>query len=142
MSQIITNEIDFSNSVWDLPALSINNPWGWSIVEGLKNIENRDWATKYRGEFLIHVGLKIDKSAWEFIRRTSDRDLSPQALMTGGIIGAATLYDCVDESDSPWFFGRYGFLLKDQRHLPFRPCKGKLGFFKPDYTSLYKRDVK
>ena len=123
-----------------LKALSINNPWGWSIAAGLKDIENRDWHTKFRGEFLIHVGLKIDKSAYEFIRRTSDRDPSPECLITGGIIGKAEIVDCVTESDSPWFFGRYGFVIRNARLLDFRPCKGALGFFTPDYTSVYAKD--
>ena len=130
----MTNEAD------NIKALSINNPWGWSIAAGFKDIENRDWSTKYRGEFLIHVGLKIDKSAWEFIRRTADRDPSPDALMTGGIIGKAEIVDCVSNSDSPWFFGRYGFIIRNAEILPFRPCKGALGFFTPDYTSVYARD--
>ena len=67
-------------------ALSINNPWGWAIASGLKDIENRDWATKFRGEFLIHVGLKIDRDAYEFIRRTSDVDPKSDALMTGWLV--------------------------------------------------------
>ena len=125
-----------------MKAISINNPWGWAIVNGLKDIENRDWKTKYRGPVLVHVGLKIDKSAYEFIRRTADRDLKPDALMTGGIIGQVEIVDCVSESDSPWFMGRYGFVLKNAKPLEFRPCKGALGFFTPDYSSVYKRDMK
>ncbi|PCI53899.1 MAG: hypothetical protein COB36_11720, partial [Alphaproteobacteria bacterium] len=61
-------------------------------------------------------------------------------LRTGGIIGQATLVDCVDKSDSPWFFGRYGFVLENVKALPFRPCKGQLGFFTPDYSSVYAKD--
>lgn len=37
---------------------------------------------------------------------------------------------CVTRSDSPWFFGRYGFVLADVRPVPFFPVKGALGFFK------------
>lgn len=123
-----------------MKALSINNPWGWSIANGLKDIENRDWKTQYRGTFLIHVGLRVDKDAWEFIRSTADQDLRPDALLTGGIIGKADIVDCVSESDSPWFFGRYGFVIENAKPLPFRPCKGALGFFTPDYNSVYARD--
>lgn len=52
-------------------------------------------------------------------------------LERGGIIGSVILAECVEESPSPWFFGRYGFVLKDAVALPFQPMRGKLGFFDP-----------
>lgn len=54
---------------------------------------------------------------------------SIDGLQRGGIVGEATLVDCVTVSDSPWFFGPYGFVLEDVRPLPFRPYRGALGFF-------------
>lgn len=54
-------------------------------------------------------------------------------LQLGGIIGAAHLSQCITTSDSPWFTGEYGFILHNPRPLPFFPCKGKLGFFHPDF---------
>jgi hypothetical protein len=53
-------------------------------------------------------------------------------LAFGTIIGEVDIVDCVTKSASPWFTGKYGFLLSipvlyDQ---PI-PCKGKLNFFKP-----------
>jgi hypothetical protein len=122
-------------------ALSINQPWGWAIVHGGKDIENRDWHTNYRGEFLIHVGLKYDVSDDPFVLQTSGFDYYDPEVVTGGIIGKAEIVDCVRQSDSPWFFGRYGFVIRNARPLPFRPCKGRLGFFIPDYSSRYKRDL-
>lgn len=47
----------------------------------------------------------------------------------GGIIGQARIVDRVKHSDAPWFYGPYGFVLRDGRPLPFRPIKGQLGFF-------------
>ncbi len=41
------------------------------------------------------------------------------------------IVDCVNQSDSEWFFGDYGFVLNNARPLPFIPCKGALSFFKP-----------
>jgi hypothetical protein len=49
----------------------------------------------------------------------------------GGIIGQVDIVDCVDKSASPWFVGPFGFVLRNPRILPFRPCKGALGFFNP-----------
>ena len=39
------------------------------------------------------------------------------------------LIDCVIDSDSPWFEGRFGFVLRDVQPVEFVPCKGALGFF-------------
>lgn len=41
----------------------------------------------------------------------------------------ANLVDCVTKSDSPWFFGPYGFVLEDVSPLPFVRMKGELGIF-------------
>lgn len=121
-----------------MKALSINQPWGMAIVDCGKDIENRDWPTKYRGEFLIHVGLKHDPADEAFIHHTAPHaDLDFGACRIGGIIGIAEIVDCVTAHDSPWFFGRYGFVLANARRIDFRPCKGALGFFTPDYSSVY-----
>jgi hypothetical protein len=43
------------------------------------------------------------------------------------------IVDCVAVSASPWFFGGFGFVLRDPKPLPFIPWKGQLGFFEiPD----------
>lgn len=42
------------------------------------------------------------------------------------------IVDCVTTCDSSWFFGPYGFLVLNGKALPFRPCKGALGFFVPE----------
>lgn len=66
----------------------------------------------------------------------------PDFLRTGGIIGIATLDDCVEISDSGWFQGPYGFKLSDQIQLPFHPCPGALGIFElPDYILPSKKDI-
>ena len=51
-----------------MKALSINQPFGWAIAEGFKDIENRSWATNYRGEFYIHVGLNVQTGEYPMIR--------------------------------------------------------------------------
>ena len=50
-------------------------------------------------------------------------------LERGGIVGSVEIVDCVTESASPWFVGRYGFVLRDPKPLPFTQWKGQLGFF-------------
>ncbi len=54
-------------------------------------------------------------------------------LQRGGIIGEMEIAGCVNgndtQSDSPWFVGEWGFIIRKAGPLPFQPCKGELGFF-------------
>ena len=54
----------------------------------------------------------------------------------GGIVGMARIVDCVTEWPSEWFFGRYGFVLRDAFPVDLIPCKGQLGFFAPPEDAL------
>ena len=110
-----------------LKALSIRQPWVHHILYDGKDIENRDWPTRFRGWFLLHAG-----KAWDGGRPD---DPALREAPRGGIVGAARLVDCVSDSPSQWFFGRYGFVLADATPLPLLPCKGALGFFTPDLTA-------
>ena len=47
----------------------------------------------------------------------------------GGIIGTAEIVDCIEQSDSPWFFGPYGLVLENVQPVDFIPVKGALGLF-------------
>lgn len=120
----------------DLPplALSIRQPWAWAIINAGKDIENRDWKTKFRGPVCIHAakGLKFqewDEAAYYMFRSYGFIAPEPDDLHRGGIIGVAEIVDCVEASNSPWFFGRYGFVLRNARPVEFIPVKGGLGFF-------------
>jgi len=57
-------------------------------------------------------------------------------LERGGIVGSVEIVDCVAASDSPWFFGRFGFVLREPQPLPFVPWKGQLGFFDVPVSAL------
>lgn len=112
-------------------ALSIKQPWAWLIVNGFKDIENRTWATKVTGEILIHAGKKPDtlsSDEKQAIENKIGRAL-PTEFELGGIVGKARIKTCVTWSSSFWFGGPCGFVLEDARILPFKPCKGQLGFF-------------
>lgn len=128
-----------------MKALSINQPWAWSIVNGHKPLENRDWDTKYRGYFLVHAGKRIDHSAYEFLNDMGIFPPGPDEIETGGIVGHAMLINTVHirdkhlltENDRPWFFGEYGFMLDNSWPCELKPCKGALGFFTPNYEQKY-----
>ena len=131
----------------DLPplALSIRQPWAWAIVNAGKDIENRSWATTFRGPVCIHASKGMTNREWdeamEFIDRTFPLPLVAQLgrrrsasgsdeAARGGIIATAEIADCVTQSESPWFCGTYGFVLRNVQPVPFIPVKGLLGFFR------------
>lgn len=125
-----------------MKALSIMQPWAWLIVNGHKTIENRSWRCHYRGPILIHAGKKVDKDALQDLRDRwhpvlgtvlPNEIVAPGHIETGGIVGEAEIVDCVERSDDPWFVGRFGIVLRNATPLPFRPCKGALGFFTPTF---------
>lgn len=115
------------------PALSIRQPWAWLIVHGHKDVENRDWPTKFRGAFLVHAGKTKDHEEYESAGIKAAMlgiELPPiDDLDYGGIVGQSCLIGCVTGSNSRWFFGEYGFLLRDSKPRPFVPYRGMLGFF-------------
>lgn len=130
--------------------LSIRQPWAWLIIRPdvtdpqeraalrlrseIKDIENRDWATRVRGLVGIHAGKRFDFEGYEWVRREFPqiRMPSPDGFRLGGIVGRGDLADCVEEHESPWFCGQYGFVFASSEPLPFIPCRGQLGFFRPE----------
>lgn len=133
-----------------MKALSILQPWAFLIVrpdledaaarsaaleQGLiKDVENRRWPTRFRGRFLVHAGKKWGREQeddMDLVRELFPEILLPPTSMMqrGGFVGAATLVDGRNESDSRWFFGPVDFCLRNQTPLPFAPYKGALGFF-------------
>ena len=123
-------------------ALSVRQPWASLIILAGKDIENRNWPTYKRGPLLIHAAKAMTKreynEAIDFavsIERERTMGLLASGVLAfdnlprGGIIGSAVLADCVLRSKSPWFVGPNGFVLRDQKPLPFTPLKGQLGFF-------------
>jgi len=114
-------------------ALSIRQPWAWLILHGGKDIENRTWTTRFRGPFYVHAANGMTHQEYDTASDFAESNgvcIPPyQDLDRGGIVGTAAIVDCVTYSDSPWFFGAYGFVLENGNPIPFRPLKGELGFF-------------
>lgn len=120
-------------------AISIRQPWAWLILKAGKDVENRTWPTRFRGRVLIHAGKGMTREEYGDAAMiacgVSDGGIhlpSREALERGGIIGEVEIVDCVAQSDSLWFAGPFGFVLKNPKPLPFQPCRGALGFFRPE----------
>ena len=134
----------------EVKALSIRQPWAHLILCGMKTIENRTWRTDYRGPLAIHAGTK---SAADWSHAVKDVALRAQGRMSipllfeaaagvspafrdvtttkrGCVLGIVDLVDIVTESDSPWFEGPYGWVLRNPRALPVPfVMPGRLGLF-------------
>lgn len=121
-----------------LPVLSIRQPWAWAICglpssPGLgKDVENREWPTKFRGRFLVHAGKTIDRDAIWFLQEEAENAgvEMPAEFPTGGIVGKARLVDCVTSMESRWFFGTYGFVLTEREPVRLLPLRGRRKFFR------------
>ena len=114
----------------------------------------KDRALDLPQRIYVHAGLKVDWDAFEdssechatyhtfsdWVRDRLSADATyrwynedmqrmiPRGL--GSIIGEVDIVECVTGSTSPWFVGKYGFLLANpvlyDKPIPY---KGQLGFF-------------
>lgn len=125
-----------------MKSISIRQPWAWLIVNGYKDIENRNWKfpPSYRETLLIHASKTFDYDGYEWVKETfpeipmpsPGKHIThnvPEVYDRGGFVGTARLSDVVEFDDSPWFFGEYGFKIRMAKPIPFIPYKGQLGLF-------------
>ncbi len=119
-----------------MKALSIQQPWAWLIIHGGKDIENRTWVSTHTGPLLIHASKSGGNRAdYDWVENwIAEKGLEVELpwytnLQRGGFIGQVEMEGCVRESDSPWFMGPVGFVLKNPEPLPFKKWSGKLGMF-------------
>lgn len=126
-----------------LLCLSVRQPYAYWLLyperfiqAGIrpKTIENRDWATKYRGLLLIHTGVTFEHDAIDtWVSRCPELEhvipLDERAYTKGAIVGVAELVDVVHQSDDPWFIGPYGFVFANARPLEPIPYRGHLKLF-------------
>lgn len=89
-------------------AISINEPFAWACAAGLKTIENRSWATDYRGPIAIHASTAMRHltpeneqfladahgSVWASLDNDRIGNESP-LWYRGAIIGMVEIVDCV-----------------------------------------------
>ncbi len=130
-----------------MKCITVRHPHAWAIVHMGKDIENRSWATKYRGPLLIHAASTMSAAEYGDFAEFFCADIghghmpSPSQLRgtLGHIIGIVDVVDCVEKSKSPWFFGEYGFVLRNARPLIPVKWKGKLNLFDVPGDALMMR---
>jgi len=129
-----------------MKAITIHQPWASLIACGVKQIETRSWATKYRGKIAIHAGIKqMPRDCYGI------RDLFPDTcdFPYGKVIAIADLVDCLqvqetrENTHGNWFavlenrtvdgnellfgnydVGRYAWILKNVKPINPVPAKG------------------
>ena len=116
-----------------IKVLCTKEPFGYLILAGIKNIENRCWQTHYRGELYISTSKAPYPDEEQYIRDLENHygvKIPREELRYGGIIGKVELVDVVTKSKSPWYQqGYYGFVLKAPRRVEFTPIKSQRMIF-------------
>lgn len=107
-----------------MKALSLKQPYASLIVEGLKTIETRTWATKYRGQILLLASASIKRGRW------------------GHAVAVADLVDCREMTKKDEkaacckiYPNAKAWILSNIRPIKPFPAKGKLGLF--NFTDPY-----
>lgn len=92
----------------------------------------------------MHAAKSFSIEHWRWIAANENRlvitlPFSRFDFVYGALLGEVDLIDCVLSHGSLWFMGKYGFVLRNA--VPYDepiPCKGKLGFFEPEFEQLGK----
>ncbi|MDQ3956521.1 MAG: ASCH domain-containing protein [Actinomycetota bacterium] len=120
----------------EMKALSVKQPWAWTIAAGYKNVENRSRRTNFRGGLLIHAGAELDPAGFQFLWEMGLYKALPADLPRGGLVGMVEVVDCVRGYESEWALpGQWHWVLAHPRE--FRnvlPCPGRLGMFYPEVS--------
>lgn len=148
-------------------ALSVQQPWAWVVVRGLKEIENRSWSTNYRGRLFIHAGKTVvphfdilveeivnmlDRQHtnkqligefldWGFAAGSLSKTPGPE-LGFGAMVGEVDLVGWITRSDSLWHEdGLIGWQLeKAKAYKEPIPYRGKQKLFTVEFEMPKEND--
>lgn len=137
-------------------ALSFSQPWLWATLRAGKHVDNRSWAPPIAmidQRIALHAATSFDAKPNYLcdVPRSEPRMLTPigyllslgldpparRALYDTGVIVATAVIDRIvteprtlPEDQKRWFFGPYGWILKDLRLLSVPViATGKLGLW-------------
>ena len=117
--------------------LSFKQYWLWAITDLDKRIDNRSWKPPdyvIGKRIALHASLSKDPTSLPTIKRIarlSSKKMLAIEAPTGVIVATAVVEGFCDQSNKKWFFGPYGWILKDVFSLeqPI-PYKGMLGLWR------------
>ena len=132
-----------------MKAVSLWPPFGSLIAAGIKSIETRSWATRYRGRIAIYQTKTWDRGVSAWYSRKLAMAIAPEidwprppAIPLGAVVATAWLSDCVPTSRlagsvteverllGDYSPGRYGWILEDVVELPEPiPATGRQGLW-------------
>lgn len=102
-----------------MKTISIKQPWAFIACSGIKDIENRKWATKFRGRVLVHASAKsyplevLNELQWNELKsKTFNPGVAQMVYNRSAIIGSVEIVDCVINHPSIW---------AERHNLPFKP---------------------
>lgn len=83
-----------------MKCLTLRQPWASLVSHGPKRIETRSWATKHRGQLLIHAGMGRDSGVSITLMQAGYNPLESllaesRRLPAGAVVAAVELLDCV-----------------------------------------------
>ncbi|WP_209313530.1 hypothetical protein [Jannaschia formosa] len=119
-------------------ALSVRQPWAWAILHAGKDIENRSAFSiaaggMTPGRIALHAASGMTRAEYDWAVWRMGRDgvavPRPDALPRRAILGAVEVTGIVSASDSPWFGGRMGLVLRDPVPCEPIPAPGARGYF-------------
>jgi hypothetical protein len=120
-----------------MKTLTVHQYWADAIFDHDKDIENRTWNTKYRGELLIHAGkskTSLSDSEQAIVKAMGTPSQSP---ILGAIIGKVEIIDCVQNHPSQWAIaGHYHWILSNPKRCEPYYIKGGLSLWDFDETLL------
>ncbi len=131
-----------------MKALSGYAEWFWLMAKNWKDVENRGWPL-YRFFSLIQLPVRVYLHASKtpasreeivFMYKLLSKEQWTEFCsvdwnsLRGTLFAKITFTVDVTEYDSPWFFGKHGFVARDGKFLDTPiPYRGQLGFFEvPD----------
>lgn len=91
----------------EMRALTVCQPYAELIARGEKRVENRSWATDYRGLLAIHAGKGTDYMEDEDWQKYPD-------LAWGAVVAVAYLVNCVRYVARGAWSHRYPWMLTHQ----------------------------
>jgi hypothetical protein len=119
-------------------ALSVRQPSAWAILHGGKDVENRTLGSIRAGRMVpgriaIHAAIGMKRAEYDDLLWRWARDgitvPRPDTLPRRAIVGSVEVTEIVTESESTWFGGKAGLVLRDPMPCDPIPAPGALGYF-------------